>query len=142
MDLYLENIISFPNSGKAANFLCLLDLNRELKTTLIEEYSAEKEPDDGEIYSKIREYQGYGGAGNPYFEKRWWARLAAISTHKKRNLKQISAHTDYRAASDVQLDVPGLQGGIRLSTTHKMIADRCEEVGLTYASSLIYESTH
>jgi len=138
VDLYLEGMTPFPNPEKATNSLCLLDLNQELKTTLIEEYSAEKEPDDGEIYSKIREYQGYGGAGNPYFEKRWWARLAAISNHKKENLEQIFRHTDYRAAFDVQLDVPGLQGGMRLSTTHKMFADRCEEVGFTYASSSIY----
>jgi hypothetical protein len=56
VDLYLEDITSFPNLEKAANFLCLLDLNQELKTTLIKEYSAEKEPDNSEIYSKIREY--------------------------------------------------------------------------------------
>jgi hypothetical protein len=29
--------------------ISILDLNQEMKTTLIEEYSAEKEPDDGEI---------------------------------------------------------------------------------------------
>ena len=29
--------------------ISILDLNQEMKTTLVEEYSAEKEPDDGEI---------------------------------------------------------------------------------------------
>ncbi|KAH7111262.1 hypothetical protein B0J11DRAFT_598641 [Dendryphion nanum] len=109
--------------------LYLEDLNQELKMTLIEEYSAEKEPDDGEIYSKIREYQGYRGAANPCFEKRWWVRLAAISNHKKENLERILRNTDYKTAFDIQLDVPGLAGGMRLSTTHTMFAMRCHERG-------------
>jgi hypothetical protein len=103
---------------------------------LIEEYSAEKEPDDGEIYSKIREYQGYGGPGNPYFEKRWRARLAAISDSKKEHFEQIFRHKDFRAAFDVQLDVPGLAGGMRLSTTHTMFATRCHEVSSISACNL------
>jgi hypothetical protein len=127
--------LSFPNPEKLLTFLFYLDLNQELKTTLIEEYSAEKEPDDGEIYSKIREYQGYRGAGNPYFEKRWWARLAAISDHKKENLERVFRNTDYRAAFDVQLDVPGLAGGMRLGTTHTMFAMKCHEVSSISASS-------
>ncbi|ERF71962.1 hypothetical protein EPUS_06521 [Endocarpon pusillum Z07020] len=60
--------------------LYLKDLTQELEKTLIEEYSAEKEPDDGEIYSKIRKYQGYRGAGIPYFEKRWAGRGMRLST--------------------------------------------------------------
>jgi hypothetical protein len=77
----------------------------------------------------------YRGAGNPYFEKRWWARLAAISNYKKENLEKIFRHTDYRAAFDVQLDVPGLAGGMRLSTTHTMFSIRCHEVSSISASS-------
>ncbi|KAH7108729.1 hypothetical protein B0J11DRAFT_241648 [Dendryphion nanum] len=95
-----------------------------------------KEPDDGEIYSKIREYQGYRGAANPCFEKRWWARLAAISNHKE-NLERILRHTDYKIAFDVQLDVPGLAGGMRLSTTHTMFAMRCHEPTLRYLDDTI-----
>jgi hypothetical protein len=34
----------------------LLDANRELKICLIEEYSNEEKPSDGEIYRKIRQY--------------------------------------------------------------------------------------
>ncbi|KAK4171629.1 hypothetical protein QBC36DRAFT_198921 [Triangularia setosa] len=43
-----------------------LDIDLALETTLIEEYSAEKDPDDGELYCKIRRYQGYGGPGDPF----------------------------------------------------------------------------
>lgn len=105
---------------------------------MIEEYSSEKDPDDGEIYRKIREYQGYQGAGNPYFEKRWWARLSAISNHKRDNLEQLFRRPQYRAAFDVQLDIPGLGGGMRLSTLHKMLAMRCDEVRIIMAGALTY----
>jgi hypothetical protein len=101
-----------------------------LETILIEEYSAEKEPDDGEIYCKIREYQGYLGESNPYFEERWWARLTAISNHKKDNLEKIISYRRYRAAFDLQIDVPGLAGGMMLSTLHKMIAMQSPEVSI------------
>jgi hypothetical protein len=89
-------------------------------------------------YSKIREYQGYRGAGIPYFEKRWWAPLASISNHKMENLEQVFRHTDYRATLDVQLDVPGLVGWMRLSTTHTMFATRCQEVSSISTSSSKY----
>ncbi|OCK98539.1 uncharacterized protein K441DRAFT_542847, partial [Cenococcum geophilum 1.58] len=42
-------------------------LNDDLKTALVEEYSFKKQPDDGEIYYKIREYQI---SRNLYFENR------------------------------------------------------------------------
>ena len=102
-----------------------LDINHELKTTMIEEYSCEKKPDDGEIYRKIRQYQL---SGNAYFEERWWARLAAISNRKKQNLKRILNRPEYRAAFDLQLDVPGLGGGMRLGTVHTWLNMGCDEV--------------
>lgn len=105
----------------------LLDLDNDLKASLIEEYSIEKEPDDGEIYQKIRRYQGYQGEGNPFFEKRWWALLGAISMHKRNNLKQLFRNLEYRAAFDIQLSIPGLGAGMRLSTLHKMFAMRCDD---------------
>lgn len=105
----------------------MLDLNG-LKTTLIEEHSCEKKPDDGEIYRKIREYQGYGGGGNSYFEKRWWALLYGTADRKPDNMKQILRHQDFRAGFDIQLDVPGLGGGMRFGLTHKMFALKCHEI--------------
>jgi hypothetical protein len=114
------------------------DLSDDLKTTLIEEYSCEKKPDDGEIYRKIREYQGYGGGGNPYFESRWWALLHGISSHKSDNMKQIIRNPDFRAAFDIQLDVPGLGGGMSLGSTHKMVGMKCHEVRLALDRYGIY----
>jgi Protein of unknown function (DUF3723) len=102
-----------------------LDLDHEALTSLTEDYSVEKEPDDGEIYRKIRCYQN---EGNSYFEDRWWAILSAISIYKKKHLKRLIDHRRYKAAFDVQLDIPGLGGGMRLSTLHKMFAMRCDDV--------------
>jgi hypothetical protein len=108
--------------------LFLSDLDNDLKTALVEEYTCEKRPDDGEIYCKIREYQGYGGGGNPYFETRWWALLCGIADRKPDNMKQILRNEDFRHGFDIQLDIPGLRGGMMLGPTHKMFAMRCHEV--------------
>ena len=108
-----------------------IELSNNLRLCLIKEYRTEQRPDDGEFYSKIREYQGFQGLPNPYFEKRWWARLSAVSSTRANNLRQIilnSQHIDFREAFDLQLRIPGLSGGMRLSTTHKMFALKCHEV--------------
>jgi hypothetical protein len=102
-----------------------LDLDPEVIRSIAEDYSVEREPDDGEIYRKIRCYQK---EGNSYFEDRWWAILSSISIYKKRNLKRLIDHRRYKAAFDVQLDIPGLAGGMKLSTLHKMFAMRCDDV--------------
>jgi hypothetical protein len=90
----------------------MIDLSDDLKTTFIEEYSCAKSPDDGEIYRKIREYQRYGGGGNPYFESRWWAFLHGMSPYKFNNLNQIIRRASFRAAFDIQLDVPGVAASV------------------------------
>ena len=56
VDLYLAGtiIVQFRTQNHALTFP--LDINHKLKTSLIEEYSNEKEPDDGEIYCKIPKY--------------------------------------------------------------------------------------
>jgi len=127
VDLFLSGKKVSLDLSDEAHWI-VLDLHDDLRTTLIEEYSCEKKPDDGEIYRKIREYQGYGGGGNPYFETRWWALLYGISDRKPINLKQILQNDDFRARFDFQLDVPGLGGGMKLGVTHKMFPMGCDEV--------------
>ena len=80
------------------------------------------------IYSKIRRYQGYGGPRDSFLENRWWALLGGISKTKRDNLKQILRNSDFRAEFDIQLDIPGLQGGMRLGATHTMFAMPCHDV--------------
>ena len=61
--------------------------------------------------------------------------MAAISNHKKENLEKIFHHIDYRATFDVQSDVLGLAGGIRLSTTYTIFSIKCHKVSSISASS-------
>ena len=102
-----------------------LDSDPDLITTLVEEYSNEEKPSDGEIYRKIRQYER---DGNVYFQKRWKSRL---SNHGRRNLRQLFDHGDGElvAAFDSLLDIPGLWDGMRLSTLHKVMGIKCDEVG-------------
>lgn len=103
----------------------VIDLSFELKTSLIEEYSSEKRPDDGEVYCKIRTYQLNG---NMCFENRWWARLAAMSSTGKSRLERLFGDPDMKRAFDIVLDIPGLSGGIRIGSLHKVMGMRCDEV--------------
>ena len=91
----------------------------------MEEYSNEEKPSDGEIYRKIRQYER---DGNDYFKKRWKTRL---SDHGRRNLRRLFDHGDGEllAAFDSLLDIPGLWDGMRISTLHKVICMKCDEVG-------------
>jgi hypothetical protein len=50
-----------------------LDTNKELKTTLIEEYLNKEKLSNGKIYCKIRQYKQ---EGNICFMKRWKAFLS------------------------------------------------------------------
>jgi len=97
---------------------------------LIDEYASEKKPEDGEFYYKIRVYQGIFGLANPFFERRWWARLAAISTstNKKDRLEQLFRHPKFAPAFDAFRYLPALYAGMRLSVINKMICMGCHEV--------------
>lgn len=92
----------------------------------MEEYSNEVKPSDGEIYRKIRLYER---EGNICFKKRWKARL---STHGQRGLRQLFDHRDgeLAVAFDNLLDIPGLWDGMRISTIHKVMSMKCDEVSL------------
>jgi hypothetical protein len=101
----------------------LLDANRELKTCLIEKYSNEEKPSDGEIYRKIRQYhfqQNYS------FEMRWWARLRGNRT---KNLKGLLRNYELTEGFDALLPVTGLwEDGFLITTLHKAMAMKCDEV--------------
>jgi hypothetical protein len=131
VDFYLagEGTSCVPH---ALNTYIIIDLSESLRTTLIEEYSAEKKPDDGYIYRKLRQYQGYHGTSNLYFEKRWWARLKAISSRGEADLRRILKDDEFKDAFDIQLLIPGLSNGMRLATLHKALAMNCREVRNTF----------
>jgi len=93
-----------------------------VKTCLVEEYSNEKKPTDGETYCKIRQYHFQQ---NLHFEWRWWSRL---SPHKKRCLKQLLRHEELTAALDALREILGLWGGMRLHTWNTILAIKCDDV--------------
>jgi len=93
-----------------------------VKTCLVEEYSNEKKPTDGEIYRKIRQYHFQQ---NLHFEWRWWSRL---SPHGKRCLKQLLRHEELTAALDALREILGLWGGMRLHTWNTILAIKCDDV--------------
>jgi hypothetical protein len=98
------------------------DLSPEVRQYLIEEYSNEKVPSDGEIYRKIRQYHFQR---NLSFEARWWARLKGC---RARNLTTLLKHPEPTHAFDDLLDVPGLWPGMQLTTVHKILALKSDDV--------------
>lgn len=104
------------------------DISDGLKTLFTEEYTYQKDPDDGEFYCKIRQYQGCYGEANPYFERIWLGRLSALSKNRRDLLDQLFRHKKYADAFDALLHIPALFCGFRLTVVHQVIAMRCEEV--------------
>lgn len=95
----------------------------DLKTCLVEEYSNEEKPSDGEIYYKMRRYHFQR---NFSFEMRWKARLRG---KRQQYLLTLTRNEAMTAAFDDLLDIPGLWGGMKITTLHKMMALKCDTVG-------------
>jgi hypothetical protein len=91
---------------------------------LIDEYTNEKQPSDGEVYRRIRQYQH---EHNARFQKRWWSRL---SENKAKRLRQLTSpdHVDLCSAFDALLAIPGLWNGMRLGSLNRILALKCDEV--------------
>ncbi|ELR03478.1 hypothetical protein GMDG_06208 [Pseudogymnoascus destructans 20631-21] len=106
--------------------LYLSDLNINLKTCLIEEYSNEEKPSDGEIYYKM---QRYHFLQNFSFEMRWKALLRG---KRQQYLLMLTRNEAMTAAFDDLLDIPGLWGGMKITTLHKMMALKCDTELLHY----------
>lgn len=75
-----------------------------------------------------------GGFGaekkNPYFHRRWWARLLAKdSKSRAEKFSQLTKHPELLAAFDQFQHLPALYVGLRLSQMGKIISLRCDEVG-------------
>ncbi|KAB5549386.1 hypothetical protein GE09DRAFT_966245, partial [Coniochaeta sp. 2T2.1] len=108
------------------------NIGPDLDIELSEEYSAEKIPDDGVVYCKIRKYQGYRGIADSFLERRWWALIEYYSKRKKDNMKKILDDPDYREAFDIQLEIPALGDGMQLGVIHKLFTMKCHELLLNY----------
>ena len=108
----------------------MIDISNDLKTSLIEEYSNEKQPTDGEIYRKIRQYES---DGNSVLRQKWLMRLS--SEWKRGRLEQLSKEKNerLRRGFDRLLAIPGLWlDGMRASMLHRVIAVTAVEVSLFF----------
>lgn len=91
----------------------------------MEEYANQKKPTDGEIYRKIRQYEG---EDNEAFRERWFVRL---SSNNQERLDQLDNKRNrrLRRAFDRLLAIPGLwPNGMRISVLHRLIASGCGDV--------------
>jgi hypothetical protein len=94
-----------------------------LQAALVDEYSNEKVPSDGEVYLKVRQYQQ---EGNARFEERWMARLSA---NKAKRFRQLNSHVDVRAAFDRLRVIPALLlQGMKFGSIPRALATNCYEV--------------
>lgn len=112
------------------DILSTVDISPGLQATLIDEYSNEKAPSDGEVYRKVRQYEH---EANAHFEKRWMARL---SNNKVKRFRQLSSHMEVRAAFDKLLAIPALLvHGMTFGSLPEALASNCDEV-CTFRSSV------
>ncbi|CAG8947720.1 unnamed protein product [Penicillium salamii] len=105
------------------------DIGAKLRTSLVEEYANERKPTDGEIYRKIRQYEG---DYDDTFRERWFVRL---SRNNQERLNQLDNKKNrrVRGAFDRLLTIPGLwPGGMRISVVHRLIASGCVEESINY----------
>ncbi|KAL5331286.1 hypothetical protein ACEPPN_000816 [Leptodophora sp. 'Broadleaf-Isolate-01'] len=103
--------------------LYLPELNTNLRSWLVEEYSNEQKPTDGEIYRKLRQYDAERNLDS---KLRWKSRLQGI---RSKSLNTLYKHEDLTDAFDALLVIPGLWDDMKLSTIHKVFPLRCDEVG-------------
>ncbi|KAF4768880.1 hypothetical protein HAV15_008832 [Penicillium sp. str.  len=102
--------------------LYLDDISPDLQTSLVDEYSNERVPSDGEIYLKVRQYRY---EANSHFENRWLARL---SDNKARRLRGLESHPSVRAAFDLLLGLPSLMiHGMQIGSLPQALAICCDE---------------
>lgn len=89
---------------------------------LSEQYSNEQQPHGGEVYRKILQNQG-----DEVLVQKWKSHL---SKHGQRCFDQLTRHTKLAAAFNALLVIPGLWGGFILTTLHKVMAMKCDEVSV------------
>lgn len=117
----LVAFISSVSTGLTIN----VDIGEELRTSLVEEYANQKKPTDGEIYRKIRQYEG---EDNEAFRERWLVRLSPSNQDRLDQLDN-KRNRRLRRAFDRLLPIPGLwPHGVRISMLHRLIATGCVEV--------------
>ncbi|GFF96384.1 hypothetical protein IFM53868_08512 [Aspergillus udagawae] len=122
VDLYLDGGQDSDPLPSTALFCSSRHISSNLQAALVDEYSNEKVPSDGEVYLKVRQYQQ---EGNARFEERWMARLSA---NKAKRFRQLNSHVDVRAAFDRLRIIPALLlQGMKFGSIPRALATNCYE---------------
>ena len=89
---------------------------------MIEEYSNEQKPSDGEVFRKIRYYHLKNDTKS---ENRWWALLDGS---KPKDLKQLLKNSHFAKAFDALVEMQGLWEPIQIGALHRFLTLKCDEV--------------
>jgi hypothetical protein len=110
------------NSNTRHKLTSLPETPEKILTRLIESYSHEQRPTDGEIFRKIRFYHHQQ---DQVAEDRWWA---CLDKSKPRDLRQLLKRPKLISAFDRLIDMPGLWQGVQIGALHRLLVLKCEEV--------------
>ena len=98
------------------------DTPKPVLIRVVEAYSNEQKPSDGEIFRKIRLYHR---ENDQEAEKRWWSRL---EKSKPKDLRQLFRRPSLTASFDALIDMPGLWAKLQLGALHRLLVLKCDEV--------------
>ncbi|KAG9186453.1 hypothetical protein G6011_09561 [Alternaria panax] len=88
---------------------------------IIESYSNEQKPSDGEIFRKIRLYHR---ENDQEAEKRWWS---CLEKSKPKDLRQLFGRASLASGFDALIDMPGLWAKLQLGALHRLLVLKCDE---------------
>jgi hypothetical protein len=97
-------------------------LSLESKAAISEQYQNSANFTDGEIYLKIRHYQS---KADSFAEGRWWSYL---SLRKQQDLSSFLKNTILASALETLRVIPGVFGGLKITTLQYWTASKCFEV--------------
>jgi hypothetical protein len=109
-----QRIVSCTNLG--------VETPKPVLVRIIESYSNEKKPSDGEIFRKIRLYHR---ENDQEAQTRWWSRL---EKSKPKDLRQLLRRHTLAAGFDALIDMPGLWARLQLGALHRLLVLKCDEV--------------
>jgi hypothetical protein len=99
-----------------------VDTPKPVLVRIIESYSNEQKPSDGEIFRKIRLYHR---ENDQEAQKRWWS---CLEKSKPKDLRQLLRRPSLAAGFDALIDMPGLWARLQLGALHRLLVLKCDEV--------------
>ncbi|KAH7551129.1 hypothetical protein BM1_10003 [Bipolaris maydis] len=98
---------------------------------IIESYTNEQKPSDGEIFRRIRLYHR---ENKVEAERKWWARL---HNSKPKDLRQLFKRRELISGFDKLLEMPGLWSKVQLGALHRLLTLKCDEEMSHYLSRIL-----